>query len=247
MSVSRAIPVNQLRDIAPGVGLKLAGEIGLSGDDAVMTLLRFLSDEVENHVVRSHAFDTLRVLGHAGFEPVLSYLGEFDRFSDAAQVHIAKGLVRLVGEIDAQQARPALVTLIRRLRTAQEAGIDSRAWHFIQQIKMEIHAVLASLGCRTALDDLMSILGSGEELVFPVVIQSTGMIGGRPALKPLIRLHSLEGGETWLATEIRKAFRKIIRRDGIGEAELRRMSGLTPTQRISLNTMLGARKRNGRA
>lgn len=239
--------MNRLRDIAPGVGLKLAGEIGKSGDEAVMTLLRFLSAEGENHIVRSHAFDTLRALGPAGFEPILSYLEEFDSFSEAVQVHIAKVLVRLVGETDAQQAMPALIALIERLITAQGAVIDCRSWHFIQQLKMEIHAVLASLGCRTALDDLMSLLGSGEELVFPVVIQSVGLIGGRRALKPLIRLHTLEGNETWLATEIRKAFRKIVRRGGVDEAELRRMSGLTPTQRTSLDYLLNARKRSGRS
>jgi HEAT repeat protein len=246
MSVSPAFPVSRLRDSSPGVGRKLASEIGNSGDEAVMTLLRFLSAEGENHVVRNHAFDALRALGAAGLGPILSYLGDFDQYDDAAQVYIAKGLIRLAGEIDAGRAEPEMIRLMHRLISVQEQGAFGRAWYFIQQIKMEIHAVLASQGCRTVLDDLMSLLGSGEELVFPVVIQSVGLIGDRRALRPLIRLRSLEGEETWLATEIRKAFRKIVRREGIDHDELRRMSTLTSSQRTSLEQLL-ARRRNGRS
>ncbi len=247
MDVPPAIPVNRLRDSAPGVGRILAGEIGKSGDEAVMILLRFLSAEGENHVVRNHAFDALRALGDAGLDPILAYLGEFDQYDDATQVYIAKGLIRLAGEIDARRAEPELIRMIHRLIRAQEQGTIGRSWYFIQQIKMEIHAVLASLGCRSVLDDLMSLLGSGDELVFPVVIQSVGLIGDRRALRPLIRLHALEGEETWLATEIRKAFRKIVRREDMDLTELRRMSTLTPPQRTSLNQLLERRKRNGRS
>jgi hypothetical protein len=247
MTVSRVIPVNRLRDSSPGVGRKLAGEIGKSGDEAVMTLLRFLSAEGDNHVVRNHAFDTLRALGRTGLKPILQFLAAFDQFDDATQVYIAKGLIRLIGEIDGDEARPELITLIHRLIRVQERGTIGRAWYFIQQIKMEIHAVLASLDCREVLDDLMGILGSGEELVFPVVIQSVGLIGDRRALRPLIRLHALEGEGTWLAGEIRKAFRKILRREGVEPSELYRMSALTPPQRTSLDQLLEPGRRNGRS
>ncbi len=246
MSVSRTIPMNQLRDSAPGMGQKLAGEIGQSDNEGVMTLIRFLVAEGENHVVRTHAFDALRALGRAGLDPTLTYLRSFNHFDNATQVYIAKGLIRLVGDIDATRAKPDLIEMIQRLIGVQEQGAAGRAWHFIQQIKMEIHAVLASLNCRTVLDDLMGLLGSGDELVFPVVIQSVGLIGDRRALRPLIRLHALEGDETWLATEIRKAFRKIIRRENVDKADLIRMSALTPSQRTSLDRLLVARKRNGR-
>lgn len=240
--------MNQLRDSAPGVGRKLAGEIGQSDDEGVVTdLICFLVAEGENHVVRNHAFDALKALGRAGLDPTLSYLRSFDMFDNATQVYIAKGLIRLVGDIDAPLAKPDLIEMIQRLITVQAQGTAGRAWHFIQQIKMEIHAVLASLGCRTVLDDLMGILGSGDELVFPVVIQSVGLIGDRRALRPLIRLHALEGDETWLATEIRKAFKKIIRRENVDKADVLRMSALTPSQRTSLDQLLVARKRNGRA
>jgi len=246
MSVSQAIPVNMLRDSAPDVGRKLAGEIGRSGDDAVVTLLRFLSAEGENHVVRNHAFDALRALGSAGLGPVLAHLKAFDEYENPTRVYIAKGLVRLVGEIDDERVRPALLELMRRLITLQDEGAAGRAWHFMQQIKMEIHAVLASLNCRDMIDDLLGILGSGEEMVFPVVIQSVGAIGDRRALMPLIRLHALEGEETWLATEIRKAFRKIVRREKIDHSDLRALAGLTAEQQASLRNLLGARRRNGR-
>jgi hypothetical protein len=230
--------MNQLRDSAPGMGRKLAGEIGQSDHEGVMTLIFFLVAEGENHVVRTHAFDALRALGRAGLDPTLTYLRSFDHFDDATQVYIAKGLIRLVGDIDADRAKPDLLEMIQRLIAIQDQDTAGRAWHFIQQIKMEIHAVLASLDCRTVLDDLMGLLGSGDELVFPVVIQSVGLIGDRRALRPLIRLHALEGDATWLATEIRKAFRKIIRRENVNHSDLLRMSALTPSQRESLDRLL---------
>jgi hypothetical protein len=246
MSSAPSIPVGRLRDSAPGVGRQLADEISRSGDEAVMALLRFLSAEGENHIVRNHAFEALRTLGRQGMDPTLVYLREFDRFDDATQVYIAKGLVRLVGDIDADMAESELIGLIRRLIGVQEQGIAGRAWHFIQQIKMEIHAVLAANGCSTMLDDLLALLGSGEELVFPVVIQAIGLIGDRRALLPLLRLHALEGDETWLATEIRKSFRRIIRREGVDRAELGQMTGLTAADRTSLEQLLqSARRRNG--
>jgi hypothetical protein len=239
--------MNCLRDSSPGMGIQLASEIGHTGNDGVNALLCFLAEEGENHIVRNHAFDALQALGKVSLDPVLSYLHEFDRFSEATQVQIVKGLVRLVGSIAPAEASQALNLLIKRLVAVQESGINRRSWHFIQQIKMEIHAVLASLGCRSALDDLIALLGSGEEPVFPMVIQSVGLIGDRRALIPLIRLHALEGGETWLCTEIRKAFRKIIRRENVDEAELRNLSGFTPPQLASLDQLLQLRKRNGRA
>jgi hypothetical protein len=246
MSVSHAIPVNLLRDSAPGAGRKLAGEIGRSGDDAVVTLLRFLSAEGENHVVRNHAFDALKALGRGGLGPVLDHLKDFDDYENPTRVYIAKGLVRLVGEIDDERVRPALIGLMRKLIALQEKGATGRAWHFMQQIKMEIHAVLAGFGCRDMLDDLMVMLGAGEEMVFPVVIQSIGSIGDRRAILPLIRLHALEGEETWLSTEIRKAFRKVVRREKIDTAALSKTSGLTSKQQSSLQQLLDARRRNGR-
>lgn len=246
MSVSHAIPVNLLRDSAPGAGRKLAGEISRSGDAAVVTLLRFLSAEGENHVVRNHAFDALKVLGREGLGPVLAHLKDFEEYENPTRVYIAKGLVRLVGEIDDERVRPALIELMRRLIALQEQGAAGRAWHFMQQIKMEIHAVLAGLGCRDMLDDLLGILGAGEEMVFPVVIQSIGAIGDHRAMIPLIRLHALEGEETWLATEIRKAFRKIVRREKVDTAALAETAGLTAAQQSSLQQLLDARRRNGR-
>ena len=146
MSSAPTIPVGRLRDSAPGVGRQLADEIGQSGDDAVVALLRFLSAEGENHIVRNHAFEALRTLGQQGMGPTLAYLQEFEQFDDATQVYIAKGLIRLVGDIDADMAEPELIGLIRRLIKVQDQGIAGRAWHFIQQIKMEIHAVLAANG-----------------------------------------------------------------------------------------------------
>ncbi len=248
MIPAHTIPLNRLRDSAPGIGLELAGEIGQSNDQAVMQLIHFLSAEGENHVVRTHSFEALRALGTAGLKPILTYLRAFDQFDDATQVYIAKGLVRLVGEIDAEAAHPALITFISRLIDLQdEEGITDREWHFIQQIKMEIHAVLASIGCLTLRDDLMALLGRGEELVFPAVIQSVGLIGDRRAIVPLIRLHALEGEETWLATEIRKAFRKIVRREQIDSAELRQIPSLTTSQSTSLEQLLGTRRRISRS
>jgi len=247
MSSAKSIPVGRLRNSAPGVGRELAIEIERSGDDAVQALLCFLSAEGDNHIVRNHAFEALRTLGHCGMLPVLTYLRDFDQFDDATQVYIAKGLVRLVGDIDAESAEPELIELMLRLIRVQEEGTTGRAWHFIQQIKMEIHVVLADNGCSSMLDDLTALLGSGDELVFPVVIQAVGMIGDHRTVLPLIRLHALEGEETWLATEIRKAFRKIIRREGMDRTDLDRLYELTAKQAASLEKLLqGARRRSSK-
>jgi hypothetical protein len=158
----------------------------------------------------------LKEMGGLGHEAVLHHLMKVRSIQDYKQFIVVMGLLDVLADYPSKKMEKSLLQLLARFRTMRKSGLNVRQLGILKLFRVGIHSILAGIGSREALDDLLKLLEPRTVGEFDP-LGAIEKIGDRRAFMPLLDLYGLEKekGLPSRVRRIKKVFRKIAVREGI--------------------------------
>lgn len=198
-------------------------ELAKHGELAARVLVEaLLSKSIPSNEVSSVA-EALEEIGKPALDTIVSALDQNREITNADEAFKFESLIEILGNLNERRVAQPLVRQLPKLQQALQRSTDRALRDACESARVRIHRILSEDGERSALDDLLAILGDGRARVRDGIVEAVGRIGDERALLPLARLHEIEDDVSFAgAQQIRDSFREIVRRvNGKTEQTLR--------------------------
>ncbi len=162
----------------------------------------------------------LKEMGGMSHEAVLNYLKKVYSIQNYKQFIVIMGLLDVLADYPNQRLEAPLLRLLDRFQALQKKKLHARQTEILRLFRMSIHSILAEIGSREALEDLLKLL-EPEALEEFDPLDSIEKIGDRRALLPLLDLY-LKEKEKKISSRARKTkriFREIAIREGVASKD----------------------------
>lgn len=160
--------------------------------------------------------EALEEIGKPSVNVILHALSHIPEVRRPEEVYVLESLVETLGRLGDRRAAEPLAQQLEKLNRAIKRNHSRLLVDVCESAKVRILSILAELGSKAGLSDLLEMLGDGRRRVRAGIVQAVGQVGDRRALLPLIRLYAVEDDVSFAGAEtIKDAFREIARRERI--------------------------------
>lgn len=221
------------------------GELGKYGEAAAEALVEALLKRPAHPHALANFSDALAEIGKPSLNVILHALSHILEVKLPQDVYLIECFVDLLAALrDRRAVRPLLDQLDKLNRAA--ASNDRQLQQCCESAKVRIHRLLAELGEKGGLEDLLTMLGDGRRRVRDGVVEALARAGDRRAIAPLLRLYDIEEHVSCSgAQNIKEAIREIARRERLS-SEDPTFKDLTPQERTLLEHILHKPAKNGK-
>jgi HEAT repeat protein len=221
------------------------GELGKYGQMAAEALVDALMKKPEHPHVVANFSDALAEIGKPSLNVILHAFSHFVEVKRPRDIYLLESFVDLLGVLHDRRAVAPLLEQLARLNQAAAGSPDRQFQLCCESAKIRIHRLLADLGDKGGLEDLLTMLGDGRKRVRDGVVEALTRAGDQRALVPLLRLYDIEEHVSCSGAQfIKEAIREIVRREHV-TAEDRLFKDLTPEEKNTLERVL-PRAKNGK-
>jgi HEAT repeat protein len=212
--------------------------LGRFGEEAAEALVdTLLRKPAQTHALANFS-DALAEIGKPSVNVILHALNHIVEIRKADDVYLLDSFIELLGTLRDRRVVAPLLEQLRKIDARTRANHDRQLVHCCEQTKVKIHRILAELGERGGLDDLLAMLGDGKRRVRDGVVDALTRVGDRRALVPLVRLYDIEEHVSFSGAQfIKECFREIARREHV-TLEDKDFKDLAPSERSILEKIL---------
>ena len=218
--------------------------LGKYGQEAAEALVDTLLKKSDHPHALANFSDALAHIGKPSINVLLHALNHIVEVKRVEDVYLLESFIDLIGvQHDRRSAQPLLEQLAKLNRTIKRNG-NKQLVHCCESAKVKIHRLLADLGEKGGLGDLLETLGDGKKRVRDGVVDAVTRLGDKKALVPLVRLYDIEEHVSFSGAQfIKEAIREIARREHV-TSEDRLFKDLTAVEKAVLERVF-PRSKNG--
>ena len=220
--------------------VRMLGKFGEEAAEALVDTLIKKSD----HPHAANFSDALAEIGKPSINVILHGFNHVVEIRKVEDVYLLESFVELLAPIADRRVAAPLLEQLAKLDKRMKKNHDKQVVHCCEAAKIKIHRILAGLGEKGGLDDLLSIIGDGRKRVRDGVVDAITRVGDRRAIVPLIRLYDIEEHVSFSGAQfIKEAVREIARREHVS-ADDKLFKDLVPAERAILEKVLPKAKRD---
>lgn len=213
------------------------------GQEAAELLLdRLVLNPTDAEIYIKSSF-VLKEIGRVCSVPLkkqIDKLGKIERMEDVICIQY---IADLASQIQDKILIAPLIRLLERIDRHMMEVKDEEIKYACEDAKEEVHFALASLDSHEALNDLLSMVGTGKRISI-ILVQSLAKIGDKRALVPLIKQYIGEKEiSSYAENEIKKAFKQIINRCKVAITDSI-FDELDDEEKVVLHKLFAKRKSN---
>lgn len=218
------------------------------GEDAAQALVGALMNKSLPAQAVSTISEALEGIGKRSILPLVGAMNHLADLRTPEEAFLLECIIETVGRIRDRRAVPALLEQFAKLNRAIRRNGNRVLVDACESARVRIHLILSELGERSALDDLLAMLGDGRGRVRDGIVRAVAKSGDRRALLPLLRLHEIESPVSYAgAHDIREALRDIFRRERLSPDDAM-FQNLKTDERAAIDrTFQKAKNGNGQA
>lgn len=221
--------------------------LGKFGEEAAEALVDNLLKKPDHPHALANFSDALAEIGKPSLNVLLHALNHVVEIRRAEDVYLLESFVELLGTMPDRRAAAPLLEQLAKLDRRMKKNHDKQVVFCCEAAKVKIHRILANLGEKGGLDDLLGMLGDGRRRVRDGVVDALTRIGDRRALVPLVRLYDIEEHVSYSGAQfIKEAFREIARREHVG-ADDKEFLAVEPSERALIEKLLPKAKTPAKA
>jgi hypothetical protein len=218
--------------------------LGKYGQEAAEALVDTLLKKSDHPHALANFSDALAHIGKPSVTVLLHGLTHIVEVKRVEDVYLLESFVDLVGVQHDRRAAGPLLDQLAKLNRAIKRNGNKQLVHCCESAKVKVHRLLADLGEKGGLDDLLDMLGDGRKRVRDGVVDAVTRLGDRRALVPLVRLYDIEEHVSFSGAQfIKEAIREIARRERV-TADDRLFKDLTAAEKAVLDRVF-PRSKNG--
>jgi len=212
--------------------------LGRFGEEAAEALVdSLLKKPAQDHALANFS-DALAEIGKPSINVILHGFNHVVEIRKVEDVYLLESFVELLAPIADRRVVAPLLEQLAKLDKRMKKNHDKQVVHCCEAAKIKIHRILAGLGEKGGLDDLLATLGDGRKRVRDGVVDALTKVGDRRALVPLVRLYDIEEHVSFSGAQfIKEAFREIARREAVA-ADHKIFKELAPAERAILEKIL---------
>ena len=220
--------------------VRMLGKFGEEAAEAIVDSLIKKPDALTNFS------DALAEIGKPSINVILHAFNHVVEIRKVEDVYLLESFVELLVPIADRRVSAPLLEQLAKLDKRMKKNHDKQVVHCCEAAKIKIHRVLAGLGEKGGLDDLLATIGDGRKRVRDGVVDALTRVGDRRAIVPLIRLYDIEEHVSFSGAQfIKEAVREIARREHISVDD-KFFKDLVPAERAILEKVLPKVKAAGR-
>ena len=220
-------------------------ELGKYGQAAAEALVDALLKKQDHPHALTNFSDALAEIGKPSLNVILHAFSHILEVKDPRDVYLLESFVDLLSVLHDRRAVAPLLEQLAKLNRVSAANGDRQLQNCCESGRIRIHRLLADLGEKGGLEDLLSMLGDGRKRVRDGVVETLHRVGDRRALVPLLRLYDIEEHVSCSGAQfIKEAIREIARRERV-TPEDRLFKDLTAEEKASLEHVF-PKARNGK-
>ena len=188
--------------------------LGRFGEEAAEALVdSLLKKPAQDHALANFS-DALAEIGKPSINVILHGFNHVVEIRKVEDVYLLESFVELLVPIADRRVAAPLLEQLAKLDKRMKKNHDKQVVHCCEAAKIKIHRILAGLGERGGLDDLLEMLGDGRKRVRDGVVDALTRVGDRRAIVPLVRLYDIEEHVSFSGAQfIKEAIREIVRRE----------------------------------
>ena len=218
--------------------------LGKFGEEAAEALVDTLVKKPD-HPGLVNFSDALAEIGKPSINVILHGFTHIPEIRNVEDVYLLESFVELLAPIADRRVAGPLLEQLAKLDRRMKKNHDKQVVHCCEAAKIKIHRILAGLGEKGGLEDLLAMLGDGRKRVRDGVVDALTRVGDRRALVPLVRLYDIEEHVSFSGAQfIKEAAREIARREHV-LADDKMFKDLAPAERAVLEKVL-PKVKNGR-
>jgi HEAT repeat protein len=221
--------------IVRAASVRMLGKLGEEAAEALVDKLVKRSDHP--HALANFS-DALAEIGKPSINVILHGFNHVQELRKVEDVYLLESFVELLVPIADRRVVAPLLEQLAKLDKRMKANHDKQVVHCCEAAKIKIHRILAGLGEKGGLDDLLSLIGDGRKRVRDGVVDALTRVGDLRAVVPLVRLYDIEEHVSFSGAQfIKEAIREIARRERAA-ADDKRFKDLAPAERAILEKVL---------
>lgn len=237
--------VNELLSDDYSVRAASASQLEKYGSDAAEAIVDTLIKKSDEPHKLANFSDALAEIGKPSLNVILHALNHISDIRREQDVYVLQSFVDLLDLLRDRRAVTPLLEQLGKLDAAIKRNHNKQLVHCAETAKVRIHRLLAGLGERGGLDDLLGMLGDGRRRVRDGVVDTLARVGDKRAVAPLVRLHIIEEPVSYSgANVIKEAIRDIARRENVSADDRGLKKDLTAEEKAVLESLL-SRAKNG--
>lgn len=218
--------------------------LGKFGEEAAEALVDTLIKKPD-HPALTNFSDALAQIGKPSINVILHGFTHIQEIRKVEDVYLLESFVELLAPIAERRVAAPLLDQLAKLDRRMKKNHDKQVTHCCEAAKIKIHRILAGLGEKGGLDDLLAMLGDGRKRVRDGVVDALTRVGDRRAIVPLVRLYDIEEHVSFSGAQfIKEALREIARREHV-QADDKMFKDLSPAERAILEKVM-PKVKNGR-
>jgi HEAT repeat protein len=212
--------------------------LGKFGEEAAEALVDTLVKKQEHPHALANFSDALAEIGKPSLNVIVHGFSHVAEIRKPEDVYLLESFVDLLAPIADRRVVPPLLEQLAKLDKRMKKNHDKQVVHCCEAAKIKIHRILAGLGEKGGLEDLLAMLGDGRKRVRDGVVAALTRVGDRRALVPLVRLYDIEEHVSFSGAQfIKEAVREIARRERVA-ADDKLFKDLAPAERAVLEKVL---------
>lgn len=193
-------------------------ELEKYGEDAASAIVDTLWQKSDQPRAVSSLTEALEEIGKPCVNVLIHALSHIAEVRTPGHAYLLENLIETLGRLHDRRAAEPLAKQLGKLNEAIARNHNRALVDICEAAKVRIHRVLAEMGDRGGVEDLLATLGDGRRRVRDGVVQALTRVGDRRALLPLLRLYMVEDDVSLSgAGAIRTAFREIVRREKVAD------------------------------
>jgi HEAT repeat protein len=190
--------------------------LGKFGQEAAEALVETLLKKSDHPHALTNFSDALAEIGKPSVNVILHALNHVVEIRRVEDVYLLESFIDLLGLLHDRRSGGPLLEQLRKLDRAIKRNGNRQLVHCAEAAKVKIHRLLAELGEKGGLSDLLEMLGDGRKRVRDGVVDALTRVGDRRALVPLVRLYDIEEHVSFSGAQfIKEAIREIARREKV--------------------------------
>ena len=217
-------------------------DLSARGEPAAAALVERILDPRLEPGQRGRLAGAIEAIGRSAATVLEHVLQSHGRIHTPHDVYLLETLAESLARIADRRAIPVLRGQVQRLDSALATRPGEELKSIAEGARGRLLTLLADLGDASVAEPLQRLLGDGRSRVEESVLQGLARVGDSRALKPLLRLFSVEQNVSDYGSRlIRTVFREIARRTRT-ERDACCFEGLPADERVLLDRMFPARR-----
>ncbi len=212
--------------------------LGKFGEEAAEALVDTLVKKSDHPHALANFADALAEIGKPSINVILHGFNHVLEIRKVEDVYLLESFVDLLAPIADRRVVAPLLEQLAKLDRRMKKNHDKQVVHCCDAAKIKIHRILAGLGEKGGLDDLLEMLGDGRKRVRDGVVAALTRVGDRRAIVPLVRLYDIEEHVSFSGAQfIKEAIREIVRREHLAVDD-KLFKDIVPAERAILDKVL---------